>query len=505
MITEPTLIHIPEPKLTFGHNQKIEDPRDGLTLFGPYTQKEHSGTINIGIIGPEVQRNYVIKYLSDIHKPIFPAKHDIARPYFPGLEAAFNISVNFNSMQEIDIPIEEIEKFLKYTDGHQRVFNLTDLYATRLSRYLNEEHFRVDVWFIAIPDEIYQYGRPQSKIPKAEDNNKIGLRKNERSSNQILLFDELTELKVAYDFEINFHNQLKAKLLNDKIVTQIIRESTINYQSLWTDEKKIEYEKLFDTAKAWNISTTLYYKSGGLPWKLGEVRKNVCYLGLVYKKIDSPENQRNACCAAQMFLDSGDGMVFRGSIGPWYNPKTKEYHISKKDAFELLSMSLESFKQKSEDDTYPDEIFIHAKTGFDDEEWQGFTEATANKSKIIGVRIKEDNTFKMYRDFSYCIPRGSALIVTENLGYLWTKGYIPRIQTQLGLETPNPLRVEVLRGDADIEIVCRDILALTKLNYNACIFADGAPVTLRFADSIGEVLTAGKAIKSEVLPFKHYV
>jgi len=46
---------------------------------------------------------------------------------------------------------------------------------------------------------------------------------------------------------------------------------------------------------------------------------------------------------------------------------------------------------------------------------------------------------------------------------------------------------------------------VTKLNYNACIFADGSPVTLRFADSIGEVLTAGKNIKGDILPFKHYV
>jgi hypothetical protein len=46
------------------------------------------------------------------------------------------------------------------------------------------------------------------------------------------------------------------------------------------------------------------------------------------------------------------------------------------------------------------------------------------------------------------------------------------------------------------------MLALSKLNYNACVFADGSPVTLKFADSIGEVLTAGKNIGSEVVPFK---
>jgi hypothetical protein len=321
----------------------------------------------------------------------------------------------------------------------------------------------------------------------------------------MMLFDDLNKQKEAYEFEVNFHNQLKAKLLADKIVTQIVRENTVAYDKIWTDPDKVEYERQFDTDKAWNISTTLYYKSGGIPWKLGEVRKNVCYLGLVYKQIDLNADRRNACCAAQMFLDSGDGMVFRGNIGPWFNPKTKEFHIKKEAAIELLTMSLESFKEKSDTNSYPDQIFIHAKTYFDDEEWQGFTEAAKGKSKIVGVRIRDISAFKLYRDFSYCVPRGTALMVTDKFGYLWTNGYIPRIQTQKGLETPNPLSVEIIRGEENIQTVCKDILALTKLNYNACIFSDGSPVTLKFADSIGEVLTAGRTVKSDVLPFKHYV
>ena len=504
-MTEPVLIHIPEPKLTFGFNQKIEDPRDGLTLFGAYTNKSHKGEIRVGIIGAKTQREYVKQYLKRLHQPIHSEVKDIARPYFPGLQSAFGIEINVDNIQEIDISKVEIEKYLKYVDGHQRVFNLTNLFANKLKKYLNEEHIPVTVWFVAISDEVYQFGKNKSSIPKSNENIKVGLSKKDRVLQLSYLFDEMNELKEAYNYEINFHNQLKAKLLNLKVVTQIIRESTIQYETLWTNEKKIKSQRIFDTAKAWNISTTLYYKSGGLPWKLGEVRKNVCYLGLVYKQIDASIDTKNACCAAQMFLDSGDGMVFRGTIGPWYNPKTKEFHISKKDAFELLSMSVESFKDKSETNEYPNEIFIHSKTNFDDEEWEGFNEATNGKCKIVGIRIRNDSTFKLYREFSYCVPRGTALLVTDNFAYLWTKGYVPRLKTQLGLETPNPIRIEVIRGTSNIESVCKDVLALTKLNYNACIFADGSPVTLRFADSIGEVLTAGKDIKSEVLPFKHYV
>lgn len=34
------------------------------------------------------------------------------------------------------------------------------------------------------------------------------------------------------------------------------------------------------------------------------------------------------------------------------------------------------------------------------------------------------------------------------------------------------------------------VLALTKLNYNACIYGDGQPVALSFADAVGEIVTA---------------
>jgi len=505
MTNDPELVFISEPKLTFGYNQKMEDPRDGLTLFGPFTKNKLSGQLSVGIIGPSTQRKYLLKYLENIHYNIKNCSEDIARPYFPGLQAVFDVFVNFNSLNEIDIPHQEINNYLKIRDGHIRIHNLTNLYAQALIKFQNEEHSNVVLWFVIIPDEIFKYGRPKSKIPKSDENILNSLSKKDRNSDVVFLFDEMNELHEAYEYEINFHNQLKAKLLNEKIITQIIRESTIAYDQIWENVDRIEYERLFDSAKAWNIATSLYYKVGGIPWKLGDVRKNVCYLGLVYKKMEFDETKTNACCAAQMFLDSGDGMVFRGNIGPWYNPLTKEFHISQNDADSLLSQSLEAFREKSDENKYPEEVFIHAKTYFDDDEWTGFSKAANGKSKIVGVRIRNDGGFKLYRDKRYCVPRGTTLLTSCNTAYMWTKGFIPRLKTQMGLETPNPISVEITRGEADLHIVCKDVLALTKLNYNACIFGDGLPVTLRFADSIGEILTAGKNIKTDVLPFKHYL
>jgi hypothetical protein len=73
------------------------------------------------------------------------------------------------------------------------------------------------------------------------------------------------------------------------------------------------------------------------------------------------------------------------------------------------------------------------------------------------------------------------------------------------MEVPNLIFIEINKGEADIKQVLKNILALTKLNYNACIYADGEPVTLRFADKIGEILTAITKIKAPPLAFKYYI
>jgi hypothetical protein len=498
------LMFINEPKIAFGYGQTITNPKDGLMLFGPFDNKKIFGAKNIGIIGPEYLRLKMKDYLYKMHGLIISPEKSLARPNFPGLETVFGVSINSKNIIEIEVDINQIDKHLHNRDASQRVFNLVDLYVSKMRSYSEKEDMHIEMWFVVIPENIYLYGRPKSHIPTSEENFTIGLTKNEQTSLQSYLFDQdrIDKLKKAYQYEINFHNQLKARLLESKIITQIIRESKIAYEDYFTVEKA-EEERKFDADKAWNIASAFYYKLGGLPWKLADIREGVCYLGLVFKKIDIQEKNRNACCAAQMFLNSGDGMVFKGNIGPWWNPETKEFHLLKRDAFEVVSQSLSTYYEKF--GNYPNEVFIHARTFFNAIEWSGFEEAARGKSKIIGVRINDHPVFKLYRQERYSVARGTMLQYGENRAYLWTKGFIPRLKTQLGLETPNPIDIVVTHGDFDIYTVCTDILGLSKLNYNSCVYGDGLPITLKFANLVGDILTAAKDLNTGVLTFKHYI
>ena len=104
--------------------------------------------------------------------------------------------------------------------------------------------------------------------------------------------------------------------------------------------------------------------------------------------------------------------------------------------------------------------------------------------------------------------RGTALLLDERAAYLWTTDYVPQLDTYIGPETPNPLRISVMRSKnpkPDIRTVLADIMCLTMINYNSCNFNDGLPVTVRFARMVGDVLTMGSAKGEERQPFKFYV
>jgi hypothetical protein len=75
----------------------------------------------------------------------------------------------------------------------------------------------------------------------------------------------------------------------------------------------------------------------------------------------------------------------------------------------------------------------------------------------------------------------------------------------MGPDTPNPLQVSIRRGDALLRVVMSDVLALTKINFNTCLFNDREPVTIRFADAIGDILIAAPLEGEPMLPFKFYI
>jgi hypothetical protein len=514
------LQYYPEPKLTFGFNQKTTDPRDGLILFGPH-EPLSPFKVKAGIVATEDGLTAYKEFVEKINKPIFSTKtiygklknDEVARPSFPGFEAVFGIK--WSPIPEIYKPLTQsfIDGFLQEKQKKKRTQSLVDLYLERIVNATNNEDAQVNIWFIVIPRNLYFRCKPGSAGKDLSSGTKKFLVNSQKGQSSLLFPGEenyIEELQRLVDTSSDFHHLLKARLIQEKITTpvQIILESTLRFKDKY---RNLPLDENMKAHLAWTQTTTMFYKFGNLPWKLADIRDGVCYLGLVFKKTNQILESSTVCSAAQMFLKDGDGSVFRGNIGLWQGKNEKEFHLDEPSSYDLLSMALDDYKDKR--NKFPEELFIHGRSIFSDEEWNGFKRAIIERkaeTNLVGIVIKDTGGFKLFRDVenepsNYGVMRGMALKINYNEAYLITRGFIPRLNTATSLEIPNPLHIKITRGSADIDTVLKDVLALTKLNYNACIHGDGLPVTLRFSDTIGSILTATNNFKTDQRKFMYYI
>lgn len=509
-----------EPKLAFGYNQKTADPRDGLILYGPHETLDPF-SVKAGVVSTSDGLEAYKEFVEKINKPIFSTKtiygkvknDEVSRPSFPGFEAVFNVKWSPNPEIHKVVSENTINSYLKEKQKKKRTITLVDLYLEKIVRAINDDDSQLNIWFIVIPRSIYFKCKPGSAGKDLSAGTKKFLLATQQGQSAFEFPGEenyVEELQKLVDTSSDFHHLLKARLIQEKITTpvQIILDSTLRFKDKY---RNLPLDKNMQAHLAWTQSTTLYYKFGKLPWKLADIRDGVCYLGLVFKKTNQLSDSSTVCSAAQMFLKDGDGSVFRGNIGLWQGKNDKEFHLDEKSSYELLSMAIDDYYEKWQQ--YPTELFIHGRARFSDEEWNGFTKAVSDRkanTNLVGIVIKSSAGFKLFRDAkgepsNFGVMRGMGLKIDENQAYLITKGFIPRLNTATSLEVPNPLHIQITRGNADIDVVLKDILALTKLNYNACIYGDGLPVTLRFSDVIGSILTATDNLKSEQRKFMFYI
>lgn len=520
------IYHIPEPRLLFGQGQFTEDPRDGLVLYGPYEtigqyDKPPSYTLKAGVVGTKAALAAYMGFVREMRKPIISKKrqkngaivsNELQRPSFPGFEAVYNVHWPEKPDIFLEIKDDEITKEIEYTNKKQiRTNKIVDLYLEKIVKSLREDDNDISIWFVLVPRRVY-------KACRAESGRDIGRKTmaffKQKSLGQISLFSEEEMFGDAIsqylETSADFHNLLKARANHERVLApiQIMVEPKLRFKDI---DRNREYSNDMKASLAWTLSTGLYYKLGKKPWKLHQVREDVCYLGLVFKRFPSKSSNQHACSAAQLFMSDGDGAVFRGNNGPWLTDDLREFHLNETAAFELIDLALSDFYSKN--GRYPKELFIHGRAAFRSDEWAGFQRALSERgahTKLVCVVIKDGTPLKLFRDVesergNYGVLRGTSVIISEKEAYLFTRGFVPRLGTSMSMETPNPLHIKVTHGVADIKTVLSDIMSLTKLNYNSCVYGDGKPVTLRFSDNIGTILTATSNTKEEQRQFKYYI
>ncbi|MCG8649227.1 MAG: toll/interleukin-1 receptor domain-containing protein, partial [Pirellulales bacterium] len=225
------LLFVEEPKLAVGYKQFTDDPREGLLLFGPVSFKRNPSNIRIGVIGTSEGLELFQNWCANFNKPIKEDTSSGRTVPFPGFQAAFGARWPNHPTYSRPISKTDLINAIRLKDRHQAVFKTVGLFTEEIRKAVKDNDVDVDIWFVVIPDEIYLYGRPASRVPSAisiATPNALGRKvaKRFRRETPSLFPEDNVEAKI-YDHHVDFHNQLKARLLELGAITQILRESSI--------------------------------------------------------------------------------------------------------------------------------------------------------------------------------------------------------------------------------------------------------------------------------------
>ncbi len=493
-------ILLEEPRLEFRYGQFLEDPHDGLSLFGPYGVEvsAHPKNLTIGVIGtPEGIRAF--NQWSRVAKgPIYPGDGLDTHlwPVFPGFEVAFCSELPREPAWSHELDSEKLKQESMLKDASKRAVGVVEQYLSAIEKTKKKDE-AFGVLVCVVPDIIWKNCRPESYVWGATGEGVSRKERELRASGQTDFFNSYDP--EIYAYSVDFRRQLKARSMQFGVPIQIIRECRLEVNP----EKWPRFQSPRSDV-AWNLLTTMYYKAGGKPWRLAGAREGVCYIGIVFRRTDPTVANRTACCAGLMFLDSGDGVVFLGEYGPWYSPEKNQFHLSASAAQQLLAGTLRTYQDLEGKPLR--EIFLHSRSTVSREEFEGYQSACPAGVKLVGIRVRKDfGGLRLFREGTRPVVRGTFLKAGPKLGYLWASGFISRLRTYPGWESPVPLKIDIQHGEAEIEQVARDVLALTKLNYNACRFGDSQPVTIGFSDAVGEILVSNPTVTKRSPKFKFYI
>lgn len=487
--------HVREPDLVFARGGRCQDPKAGISLFGPLgLDKAPRRSVRVAVIGsPETTQRFK-NWLRTIRTPIAAGVNSKGKPYdpllapdFPGahegppLECSFECTPNM----EETIPTVRIAEALAHSAAPDRIRAVVSLFCERLSVLAAREP-EPDVVVCAPPPEVEDACRRQFaseardllrwKPSKRERAELRFRRRSEKHGQELFEFgNEAEDPRAALDLEWDFHNSLKARAMEFGLPTQLIWNSTLDDDGTNQDPATI----------AWNLAVGLYYKAGNLPWSLDGLPHGTCFVGISFYKESRRGDANVRTALAQVFSETGEGLVLRGGRADINLEGDRQPHLSEREAEATLCRAIELYQAHF--GQRPVRVVVHKTSRFNIGELRGMRAALQGIASfdLLALQRRGIRFFRM----GYEPPvRGTVVQLGRRDYLLYTRGYLPSLRMYPGMRVPTPLEVVEHHGDSSAEKVCSEILALTKLNWNSCAFANADPITIAFAKQVGAIL-----------------
>lgn len=307
--------------------------------------------------------------------------------------------------------------------------------------------------------------------------------------------------EVSPDF--NLHDALKLYATEKGIKLQLIEEKSVNS---------------FDSCKVmWGLSTSIYAKATGVLWHPEAIQKDTAYIGISYA---FSEQKRICIGCSQLFDSTGTGirMVLRKINNPIFIGKSNPY-MREDDARTMMIELREQYYHSAPVNTLK-RVVIHKTTPFIREEIAGIMQAFIG-IEVELVQIQEYSSWRGIRfesepgktAFGFPVKRGMAVKLGRDSFLLWTHGCLihPELSGSYNYYKgsrgiPVPLLVRRFAGNASGDTLAKEILMLTKMNWNSGdSLYKTLPVTLDFAKILARMSKQEEAIFDKAYDFRFFM
>ena len=454
------MIHLdcvfPEPLLEFGNSGSSPDIRDGIMAHGPVdagTAKAKT-TIRLGLLGtPKTVRAFSdwLKQCSVGISTDDPLNQNFS-PGFPGLatDVGFRCSFLTDPSWVDELPEAPLKKLCSDKGA---VLGLAELFHKHIQRLFELTAARPDVVLCLPPEFVRKRVKPHlgDEEENGADADEVG--------------------------DPDFHDYLKGLCLQTKLMFQLVWPRTYVPASKGVQDP---------ATRAWNLFGALFYKAGGIPWKLQKPPRavNTCYVGVSFSRREDGGYRHSSL--TQVFNDKGEGTILRGGIAHM-SEEDHEVHLPSKSATKLLAEAIENYASAN-DQRLPDRVVIHKSSGFDRGELDGFNEAAeARTIRFRDYLALTRSQIRFFRYGSYPPLRGTHFIFDDHNSLLYTRGSVPFYRKYPGPYVPRTLHIRYFQTDRSQTELAAEILALTKLNWNKTQFDSFFPITLAGSKQIGTI------------------
>jgi hypothetical protein len=492
------LRQIPDPLLEFGGAGDFSDPRDGLRQGGPFDLRfgaARSERVNVGLVGPADIVEKTVHWLGRC-RGILPSDMGKTKyPTFPGFEAVFRSALNLDPRWTVAFEgsPSELDRALDEKSAAKRFNAVLNLYAAGIRRLARMEVARPDVVVCCLSDEVLAKCWSIDNSPTKEQKAVARALQMRRERRQLEFDFQPIEEQPEDLLSRDFRRALKAEAMHERMPVQIATSDLV------TDHDKNQGP----ATRAWNSSVALYYKAGGIPWRLKVGGPETCFVGISFHHLHTTQRHLVQSSIAQAFSSQGDGFALRGGNVEWSEGQGRDVHLTEKQAWALGNDILEEYRDRT--GNAPVRVVLHKTSAFSAGETTGFRSALASVPVVELVNLMPTQ-FRLVRFGAYPANRGTLCTVNGSVAYLFTTGFMPELGTYPGPHIPRPWRIGS-EHPIDVDQAARDILGLARMNWNTASTTGGHPVTLLFARRVGGIMAEYGGLVDERPPtsFRYYM